>query len=792
MQKPATPVNSIDGALIHKNFDFFDIFPTPLFLIDVEKGKEYLVSLMESGITDIETYLREHPLAILKIIQKIKFLNTNQAAVEFYQAKNKIQLLKGFRSRNSEHIQLSFSQDLQTFFKEKDSLEIQINYSTLLDKPLHLKLKLLFTDQKNSDFSNMLLIVSDITTQAQIEKVQDAIYKISEYTHEVRDLQELYKFIHQTVSKLVLAKNFFIALADYDKGVIEFPYTVDEYDTRPNPLPIGQGFSSYVLKTGKPLLATPEVSDALIKNNEVITHGTDSVDWLGVPLIINEDVIGVLTVQTYHKNERLSQKDVEILQFVSTQIAMAIDRKKTEEEVRKFKALSDSANYGISIIDEEGNYTYCNTHYAHMHGVEPKDIIGRRFPLFQQVSDPEELDARLATLLNHDESNVHEVMHTHRDGHLFPVLMHTAPIRGQNQTPVFTALTAVDITDQKQQNEALRRYANRLEALHQIDQAILESRSPEQLATAAIDNLKNLIHLDHAGVIWMRDEEKKPEMLAIYNHPSITNSNLRSNIKAVYQELSLNNETIDVISKTLNTSDNLSYLEELLKKAGIKHLITVPLEVNNKLVGLLNLGTKQYDQATRENMEIVQEVGHMLAIALQQSNLNHKIQQLAITDDLTGIYNRRQLLKLGQREFKRARRYHKPLSLIMFDPDSFKTINDSYGHLVGDEVLIEITRRCTEQIRETDIFGRYGGDEFIVILPETNIEDAQLAAQRLLKAIHDELIHTEKGRIKLSISLGVTEFTNNEEDQELKDLVNRADVALYAAKRAGRNRITVL
>ena len=792
MQKPATPVNSTDGALIHNNFDLFDIFPTPLFLIDVEKGKEYLVSLMESGITDIETYLREHPLAILKLVQKIKFLNINQAAVQFYEAKNKIQLLKGFRSRKSEHIQLSISQDLQTFFNEKGSLEIQVNYSTLLEKPLHLKLKLLFTDQENPSFSKMLLIVSDTTTQAQIEKVQDAIYKISEYTHEVRDLQELYKFIHQTVSKLVLAKNFFIALADYDKGVIEFPYTVDEYDTRPNPLPIGQGFSSYVLKTGKPLLATPEVSDALIKNNEVITHGTDSVDWLGIPLIINEDVIGVLTVQTYHKNERLSLKDMEILQFVSTQIAMAIDRKKTEEEVRKFKTLSDSANYGISIIDEEGNYIYCNTHYAHMHGVEPSDIIGRRFPLFQKVSDPEEWDAWMAALLNYDESNVREVMHIHRDGHQFPVLMHTAPIRGHNQTPVFTALTAVDITDQKQQNEALRRYANRLEALHQIDQAILESRSPEQLAVAAISNLKNLIHIDHACVIWERNENSTPELLALYNHPSITNPKLHTNIESICQEMSLSNEGLDLVVKTLTTSDMLSPLEELLKRAGVKHLISVPLQVNNDLAGVLFLGTKSYQYSNQEILEIVQEVGRMLAIALQQSKLNHKIQQLAITDDLTGIYNRRQLLKLGQQEFKRARRYNKPLSLIMFDPDSFKTINDSYGHLIGDQVLIEITRRCTAQIRESDIIGRYGGDEFIVILPETNIEDAQLAARRLLNAVHDELVQTEKGSIKLSISLGVTELTDDKSDQELKDLVNRADVALYAAKRAGRNRITVL
>ena len=382
MEKPATPVISSNGALIHDHLDLFDIFPSPLFLVDAEKGKEYLLSLIEAGFTDIELYLREHPLAVLKLIQKVKFLRVNQASVQFYQAKSKAQLLKGFRYRKSDIFQLTFSTDLETFFEEKRSLDIQINYNTLLEKPLTLKLKLVFTDQENPSFNKMLLIVSDMSNQVQIEKVQDAIYKISEYTHEVRDLQELYTYIHKTVNKLVLAKNFFIALADYNKGVIEFPYTVDEYDARPDPLPLGQGFTSYVLKTGKPLLATPEVADKLIKNGDVISHGTDSVDWLGIPLVINEDIIGVLTVQTYHKNERLSLKDMEILQFVSTQIAMAIDRKKTEEEVRKFKALSDSANYGISIIDEEGKYIYCNIHYAHMHGVEPGDIIGRRFPPF--------------------------------------------------------------------------------------------------------------------------------------------------------------------------------------------------------------------------------------------------------------------------------------------------------------------------------------------------------------------------------------------------------------------------
>ena len=792
MEKSATPVLLPDGALTPGSTDLFDIFPEPLFLLNAEKAKDYLLSLIESGITDLETHLRTHPLAIIKLANKVKFTNTNQAAVDFYQAQNKLHLFKEIRSHTPEHFQLSFSTDLQSFFEHKNDLEIRLNYNTLSGKPLSLKLKILFLDKDPPSFERILLIINDITEQVRIKKAQDAIYKISEITHEVHDLQELYAFIHQTVNKLVKADNFYIALADYKKGRIDFPYSVDEYDDNLDSLPLGQGFTSYVLKTGKPLLATPEIAHALIESGEVRSQGTDSVDWLGVPLIANEGIIGVLTVQTYHKNERLSPKDMEILQFVSTQIAMAIDRKKAEEEIRKFKALSDSANYGITILDEEGKFIYCNEHYAHMHGVEPHDILGRRFPLFQRITGAEEWDAWMETLLNWETTNVHEVMHMHSDGHQFPVLIHIAPIRDQNETPMFTALTTVDITDQKQQQEALRRYANRLKALHQIDQAILESRSPEQIAEAALANLKNLVHIDHACVLWVRDDDQQTELLAAYNHPSITNPELLSNINTPCPRIPSATETIEASYKDLTEAEALSPMEELLKSSDIKYLFSLPLLVNNGPIGLLNLGVKHEQKSSQDNLEIVQEVAHILAIALQQSKLNHKIHQLAITDDLTGIYNRRQLLKLGQQEFKRAKRYQKPLSLIMFDPDSFKTINDSYGHLVGDQVLREITRRCAAQIRETDIFGRYGGDEFIIILPETNLDDAQLAAKRLLSAIHDKLIKTEKGSVMLSISLGVTALSDEENDQGLKDLISRADVALYTAKRGGRNRITVL
>ncbi|MCD4672446.1 MAG: GAF domain-containing protein, partial [Anaerolineaceae bacterium] len=671
MQKPATPVLSTNGEFILAVSNLFDIFPEPLFLIDAEKAKDYLVSLIDSGVTDIEKYLREHPIAVLKLANKVKFLDTNQAAVHFYQAQNKLQLLKELRSRESGRFQLSFSDDLTQFFEEKTKLEIQLNYAAFLGKPLHLKLKILFLNQEQPSFKQILLLVNDITEQVQIKKAQEAVYKISEYTHKVRDLPELYSFIHQTVNELVPAKNFYIALADYEKGLIEFPYTVDECDDRPEPIELGEGITSYVLKTGKPLLATPEVADTLIRNGNVISHGTESVDWLGVPLVTDKGIIGVLAVQTYTMNERLSSKDMLILQFVSTQIAMAIERKTAEEEISKFKTLSDSANYGIAILNDQGHFIYCNAHYAQMHGSDVDDILGRAFPLFEVLPEADKKTVLLETLHSQKESNVREVIHTHHDGHQFPVLLHIATIRGPKKQPLFTLLTAMDVSAQKQQNENLRRYAKRLETLHQIDQAILESRSPNEIAAAALGNLQKLIRLDHAGVVWIYGENHSSKLLAFYNQDAQLQSTLATHIEDHSIEMTIPPEMNVPVMKDLDSAKSLSPLEGLLKQAGIKSFLSVPLLAKDKLIGSLNLGAENTLQFTKENLEIIQEVARMLSIALQQSGLNQQIRKLVITDDLTKIYNRRQLIKLGQIEFKRAQRYHKPLSLIILDPDHF-------------------------------------------------------------------------------------------------------------------------
>lgn len=158
----------------------------------------------------------------------------------------------------------------------------------------------------------------------------------------------------------------------------------------------------------------------------------------------------------------------------------------------------------------------------------------------------------------------------------------------------------------------------------------------------------------------------------------------------------------------------------------------------------------------------------------------------ALTDELTGIANRRHFFAVGEQEVIRARRYMRPLTAIMFDIDHFKKVNDQHGHAVGDMVLKEIVRRAQDQLRTTDLLARIGGEEFITLLPETDMAGALLTAERLRAAVCTTPITTISGAVHTSISVGVVQLRSHE---SLDALLSRADQTLYQAKNQGRNRV---
>ncbi len=174
----------------------------------------------------------------------------------------------------------------------------------------------------------------------------------------------------------------------------------------------------------------------------------------------------------------------------------------------------------------------------------------------------------------------------------------------------------------------------------------------------------------------------------------------------------------------------------------------------------------------------------------EHKKMQEKLQRQAITDELTGIYNRRHFMYRAEEEVQRMRRYGGAGSLLMLDLDSFKRVNDVFGHPVGDTVLQSVTEICQQMLRCNDVFGRIGGEEFAILLMETDVEQAKLVAERVRKSIEEAVFFAKADQaITLSVSIGVTQY--NSPDDTLLQLLSRADNALYAAKNGGRNRVVV-
>jgi len=203
--------------------------------------------------------------------------------------------------------------------------------------------------------------------------------------------------------------------------------------------------------------------------------------------------------------------------------------------------------------------------------------------------------------------------------------------------------------------------------------------------------------------------------------------------------------------------------------------------------------TREIERTRRENY-LVREKNSALLEEIEKRKLAQSLaEQLAITDSLTGMFNRRHFFDLARQELARALRYGHPLTLIMLDIDHFKQVNDTYGHIAGDDVLVMQASLIRASLREGDLVGRYGGEEFVILLPDTDLEHARQAAERLREAIAVQNLETARGVISVTISIGIasTSHAQTGADLSLDQMLSWADDALYHAKRAGRNRIAV-
>jgi len=191
-----------------------------------------------------------------------------------------------------------------------------------------------------------------------------------------------------------------------------------------------------------------------------------------------------------------------------------------------------------------------------------------------------------------------------------------------------------------------------------------------------------------------------------------------------------------------------------------------------------------------EDRIVLTSVANELAVAVENSELYKLTRRLAITDELTGLYNYRYLLERAEDEIGRAKRYGRSLSLLMIDADEFKLYNDTNGHVAGDEALAELAKAMRGAVRDIDVVCRYGGEEFAILLPETDGEGAFVVAEKVREAVADHVFKNGAGdrTEQLTVSIGLSTFPGTAADRE--GLLRRADDALYVVKRSGRNRVS--
>ncbi len=219
-----------------------------------------------------------------------------------------------------------------------------------------------------------------------------------------------------------------------------------------------------------------------------------------------------------------------------------------------------------------------------------------------------------------------------------------------------------------------------------------------------------------------------------------------------------------------------------------KSWLGVPLLGRGQVLGYLSIYSDHPGIYESGQTQLAEIFANEASIAIENARLFQQVQQMAITDELTCAYNRRYFFELVDLELARSRRYNHPVSLLMIDVDLFKTINDRYGHAAGDQVLRDLCGQIDKAVRESDTLGRYGGEEFVLLLPETPLDKAAEVAERLRRMIENYRVKVDGLEISVTLSIGVGAIGPDCKDTDT--LVRRADRAMYRAKEAGRNRVS--
>lgn len=475
----------------------------------------------------------------------------------------------------------------------------------------------LLRDGRNNP-TGILAVCRDISARKESEKLQNAVFQIAQLAYSISNLSELYPSIHRILGTLMRSDNFYIAFLDTAKNLIEFPYFVDEFDPPPPPRPFAHGLTEYVIRTGQPVLASPQLFENLVQQQEVESVGTSSFDWLGVPLNVSGKTIGMMAVQTYIEGKRYTDHDLEILTFVSNQVAMVIERKRIEEISNRYAAIANNAGELMSLIDRNYAYVAVNDAYCRRCRLSREEIVGRTvMEMWGQDSFSRVIRNSLDRCFNGQEIHNEDWFDFNGLNYGYYKVSYY-PYHNENQEITHAIVITHDITHHKLSESALQR---RLEMEQMVAATTFNLINvPANRMDAEIEKvlgtMGEFIIADRSFLNWLTEDFKNIEKRMEWCAPGIAPRNqrfLKQDIQGFGHFFSklLEGQTL-VLSPQESSDPEIADL----RQEGIRSLLILPLNDRGTFFGTLGFETLQNDRAwIPEDVEMLKVIGQVIASA---------------------------------------------------------------------------------------------------------------------------------------------------------------------------------
>jgi PAS domain S-box-containing protein len=597
-------------------------------LTDVTERRRVEIALRQSD-EHYRLLFENAPVGIVMADPRGQILDVNASALQILgspsaQATKSINLLT-FPPLIDAGITAGFKQCVET----GQPLNGEYPYTTKWGKTVDALIRLTPIPDETGGITLIQIILEDISERRLAEKLQASTYEIARASVTAESLDKMYARLHEIVQTLLPTQYFYIALYDRAQNILSFPYFQDAFDIASPPGKPGHGLTEYVLRTGQPLLATRERRNELIQQGQVELIGADSMEWLGVPLIAHEQTMGVMVVQSYEETVHFHPQDMDVMKYVSTQVASAIERKRAEESLReseeRFHSLFDNATVGIYRATPSGQLLFLNPAGIHMLGYDTfEEIASRdleegyepRYPRSQFIERMER-EGRIIGM---------ESAWRKKDGSTIYVRESAAAVRDESGNILYYDGTFEDITDRKKAEERVQQQMENLAALSMIDRIITSSFDLRNNLDAILAYTIRQLGVNAASILLL-----DPDSLTLSYHTwrgFRTKTAERAQVRignSVAGRAAMQHTTVNVAAPDECPDD--PFLKTLLQREGFASYYGVPLLVKGRALGVLEVFHREAFHPGEEWLEFLNTLAGQTAIAIDNSQLFEGLQR---------------------------------------------------------------------------------------------------------------------------------------------------------------------